>query len=126
LTRVFIIAGHLYACLSAPALEVGGRSLGDLFVGSRLLFLRRRSRGPGLIQQFELTAGVGLLPESRRSKNTIVSWMRSRRKRASGSEYSAMMRTSRPSGLLIKAGFWYDKGARWRWGGLPVFSVMLS
>src|ERR1700688_289312 len=52
--------------------------------------------------------------------------MRSRRKRASGSEYSEMMRTRRPSGLLIKAGLWYDRGARWRWGGLPVFSVMHS
>src|SRR5271156_4475213 len=52
--------------------------------------------------------------------------MRSRRKRASGSEYSEMIRTSRPSGLLTNAGFWYERGARMRSGGLPVLCFMLS
>src|ERR1700728_1578250 len=52
--------------------------------------------------------------------------MRSRRKRASGSEYSEMMRTSRPSGLLTNAGVWYERGARLRSGGLPVLCFMLS
>src|SRR5579875_1263864 len=38
--------------------------------------------------------------------------MRSRRNRASGSEYSDKMRMMRPSGLLRKAGFSYASGAR--------------
>ena len=38
-------------------------------------------------------------------KKTTVSRIRSRRKRASGSEYSERIRTTRPSGLLRKRGF---------------------
>ena len=52
-------------------------------------------------------------------KKTTVSWMRSRRKRASGSEYSARMRIRRPSAPFRKLGFSYARGAipKGRWIG---------
>src|ERR1700746_169865 len=43
-------------------------------------------------------------------KKTTVSWICSRRKRASGSTYSDIIRRMRPSGLLRNSGFSYASG----------------